>query len=416
MSAWTGRGGLHPRVIGISVSALVLMTGAGVVAPILPLFAQEFGVSYAGAGALISAFAVGRIPFDIVGGGLADRLSPRWVAALGAALVAVAALLSGLAENFRALLLYRVMDGAGSAIFVVTAMSFLVRTVPPAHMGKAMSLYQGTVLLGVSVGPAIGGTAASVFHSLRAPFFIMALLASGVCCLALVWIREPPAQSGCGMGAPTRGRTTGAGPDSRLAALLGDSTFLFACALTTLVFAVRGGIRLNLIPLLGRDVIGLDEAGIGLILSLSALANVAVLWHAGSLIDRLGRRRVAMPSLCVSLLVVVSFIWAKTFFSLLAAAAALGAVMGYLAPAPAAMVADLASPGVAGAAMGVYRVAGDLGLLVGPVSAGWVAGRFGFTAAFLFAGACGLLVLLAGRYARETLGTPGTGEAEPTDG
>lgn len=394
--------GLDPQVIAISVMALVMMVGASVIAPILPLFAQELGVSYAGAGALISAFAIGRIPFDFVGGSLADRLSPRWMATLGASLVALSALLSGLAESFSALVWYRALDGVGSALFVITAMAFLIRTVAPHNMGKAMSFYQSMILLGVSVGPAIGGASAQLFASLRAPFFVMALFSFCVACFSFLWIEDLPPQA-----SPEKKRASSAEqPTSSwplLFSLVRDQTFLFACVLTMLVFAIRAGVRLNLVPLLAKDVVGLNEAWIGTLLSVAALANFAVLWHAGSLLDRAGRRRVTMPSLWGALFVVLSFIWAKTFFLLFLTMASLGVVMGYLAPAPAAMVADLTPPAVAGSAMGFYRMAGDLGLLLGPVSFGWVAARFGFTPAFVCAGACVALVLLMGIGTRETL-------------
>ena len=57
------------------------------IAPVLPLIAQEFGVSYVGAGALVAAFALGRIPFDFIGGAAVDRFSPRVIACGGAAIV-----------------------------------------------------------------------------------------------------------------------------------------------------------------------------------------------------------------------------------------------------------------------------------------------------------------------------------------
>src|SRR5438093_10441783 len=98
---------LDPQVLIISFMTLVIMLGSSVISPVLPLLAQEFGVSYAGAGALVSAFAVGRIPFDFIGGTLVDRLSPRLVAGGGAAVVTLSAVLSALAHSFHALMWYR---------------------------------------------------------------------------------------------------------------------------------------------------------------------------------------------------------------------------------------------------------------------------------------------------------------------
>ena len=167
---------LDPQIIIISLMTLVIMLGSSVISPVLPLLAQEFGVSYVGAGALVSAFALGRIPFDFIGGALVDRVSPRLVAGGGAAIVTLSALLSVGASDFHVLLWYRLIGGVGSALFVITAMALLARTVSPRRMGQAMGFYQSMLLLGVSFGPTVGGLSASVFHSLRAPFWAMAVL------------------------------------------------------------------------------------------------------------------------------------------------------------------------------------------------------------------------------------------------
>src|SRR5215831_868451 len=98
---------LDPQVLVISLMTLVIMLGSSVISPVLPLIAQEFGISYAGAGALVSAFALGRIPFDFIGGALVDRFSPRLIASGGAAVVAISAVLSATAQSFHALLWYR---------------------------------------------------------------------------------------------------------------------------------------------------------------------------------------------------------------------------------------------------------------------------------------------------------------------
>src|SRR5262249_44265945 len=83
-------------------------------------------------------------------------------------------------SDFHALLWYRLIGGVGSALFVITAMALLARTVSPRRMGQAMGFYQSMLLLGVSFGPTVGGFSASVFHNLRAPFWAMAVLSSAV--------------------------------------------------------------------------------------------------------------------------------------------------------------------------------------------------------------------------------------------
>lgn len=389
----------NPQVIVVSLMTLVIMLGSSVISPVLPLIAQEFGVSYAGAGALISAFALGRIPFDFIGGALVDRFSPRWIAAGGAAVVALSAGLSAGARDFHVLLVYRFIGGVGSALFTITAMACLVRTVAPQRMGQAMGFYQSMLLIGVSLGPGVGGVAASVFQNLRAPFWAMAGLSLAVAMMSFRWVGEltPPSTQ-------MRPTVSPAGAPSTLHHLSHDFTFVFICGATLLLFGIRSGVTLNLVPLFAQETLGLSETGIGLAQSLCSLANFCVLWHAGRVLDRAGRRWVLLASLWASSLAVLFFPWATAAWMLMLAAILFGAAIGYVGPAPAAVIADLTPPGAAGKVMGVYRGAGDTGLLLGPIAVGWAASHIGFHAAFIAVAVCTALVALLGTGMRETLG------------
>jgi MFS family permease len=390
----------NPQVVVVSLMTLVIMMGSSVISPVLPLIAQEFGVSYTGAGALISAFALGRIPFDFIGGALVDCFSPRWIAAGGAAVVALSAGLSASAQNFHILLLYRVLGGVGSALFTITAMACLARTVAPQQMGQTMGFYQSMLLIGVSLGPSVGGVAASVFQNLRAPFWAMAGLSLAVALMSFRWVGEFTSTATQAYATPTA-----AGAPSALRQLSHDFTFVFICSATLLLFGIRSGVTLNLMPLFAQETLGLSETGIGAAQSLCSLANFCVLWHAGRLLDRVGRRWVLLASLWAAALAIFCFPWATTAWMLMLAAMLFGAAIGYVGPAPAAVIADLTPPGAAGKVMGVYRGAGDTGLLLGPIAIGWVASHLGFTTAFLTVAACTALVALIGNGMRETLGS-----------
>jgi MFS family permease len=385
--------GLDRQVVLLSIASLVVMLGSSIVSPVLPLYAREFGVSYAGAGMLVSAFAVGRLLFDYAGGALADRVSARLLGAAGALISAASAFLSARATSFSWLVLYRAIDGLGSAFYVITVMAVLARTVPPEQMGKAMGFYQSMILLGVSFGPTVGGVMADL-RGLRAPFYVMAALNVAV---AVLTSTRLPRRSGAEE--PRRKRP----PLAAVVRHVRGRTFVYVLLLTFLVFGIRAGTRSNLIPLFGGERGGLGTSAIGVILSASAFANFVVLWHAGSLIDRRGRQRVALPTLVAIALICAGFSWSPSFVNLLVMSSLLGIALGYLAPTPAAMVADLTPREMMGAVIGVYRMAGDFGLLLGPVTLGAVAARFGFEAAFLVGGAFTVLTALIGRSVPETL-------------
>ena len=183
------------------------------------------------------------------------------------------------------------------------------------------------LLLDVSFGPGVGGVAASFFDSLYAPFWAMTVLSFAVTIMCLRWIGEFPRSSSDASAAPTQ-------PVSMyqvLRQLIWDPTFLFACLLTFLTFAVRSGMMMTLVPLFAQDAAGVTERGIGSLQSASSFANLLILWHAGRLLDHVGRRRVAIPFLGATALSIVVFPWATTFGSLLLASAAFGLVSGFRA-------------------------------------------------------------------------------------
>lgn len=386
--------GIDRQVTLLSTTSLVIMLGSSIISPGLPLYARQFGVTYAGAGLLVSSFAIGRLAFDYVGGALADRFSPRLLTTLGALVTALSAFLCATASSFAWLVAYRVLEGVGSAFYVVTIMALFARTVRPEQMGKAMGFYQSMILLGVSFGPTIGGIVAEIW-GLRAPFYVMA--AFGVIVAALTWSFVTPALR------PAHEKAVARPPLSRVARHVTTRTFLYVFVLTFYVFAVRAGTRSNLIPLFGGERGGLGASAIGIILSASAFANFAVLLHAGALLDRRGRQRVALPALAATALTCFGFASSPAFLNLLVMSSAMGVVLGYLAPAPAAMVADLTSREMLGAVIGVYRMAGDLGLLVGPIALGALATHFGFETAFVAAGLFAAATLALGLGIPETL-------------
>ena len=173
----TGRGpfaGLPREVAILSAVSFTVALGYGIVAPGIPAFARQFGVSVAAAATVISAFALMRVAFAMPAGRLVDRFGSRRVMTAGIAVVAASSILAGLSQSFAQLLVLRGVGGLGSAMFSVSAQSLLLASVPSGQRGRASGLYTGGFLLGGITGPALGGVVAA--WSLRAPFFLYGAL------------------------------------------------------------------------------------------------------------------------------------------------------------------------------------------------------------------------------------------------
>src|SRR3954467_7590983 len=159
---------MPPEVTALVAVAFAVAVGFGIVAPAIPGFAREFGVSRAAAGGVISGFAFAPLAAGLLGGGLVELLGERRVLALGIGIVAVSSALAGAAQSYGQLLVLRGVGGVGSAMFTVSALSLLLGSVSSEQRGRASGLFTGGFLVGAIAGPAIGGLIAG--WSIRAPF------------------------------------------------------------------------------------------------------------------------------------------------------------------------------------------------------------------------------------------------------
>ncbi|HVL32410.1 MAG TPA: MFS transporter, partial [Actinomycetota bacterium] len=133
-----------------------------------------------------------------------------------------------------------------------------------------------------------------------------------------------------------------------------------------------------------------------------ATAALVVVWHAGALSDRKGRRFAVIPAVAVTALASLAIGFAGSSFVMIAAMGALGLASGYMRPGPTAMVADVSSLPERGVAVGGYRIAQDVGSLVGPITAGWLAETAGFASGLVLCAAMAGVVFVMMLLAEET--------------
>ncbi|MEZ5191278.1 MAG: MFS transporter [Nocardioides sp.] len=125
-----------PREIWILIaSSFLVAVGFGLITPVLPQFAQSFGVGATASSIVISAFAFFRLVGAPGGGRLVARLGERPVYLTGLLVVAGSTAATGFASSYWQLLVFRSLGGLGSTMFTVSALALIVRLSPPAIRG-----------------------------------------------------------------------------------------------------------------------------------------------------------------------------------------------------------------------------------------------------------------------------------------
>jgi MFS family permease len=338
--------------------------------------------------------------------------------ATGAAIVGLSSIGAGAAPNFGWLVVLRGAGGIGSAFFLGGLTAHIIGTVSPAERGRAMSVFQAVIGIGLLVGPLVGGLIAA-WQGLRAPLFFY-----GAICLASapVAVRvmggarvpssalaDPPALADAPvvegqLPAPTIPAWT------RLRPLFGDSAYRAALIGSAAGFYVSGGLS-TLLPGFWVDSLHRSRGSVGLPFTVLALASLVVVWHAGSLSDRRGRKFALVPALAGTGLFAAVIGGVSSAGALLVLIALLGVASGYARPGPTSIVADVASPEQRAVAIAGYRTAADIGALVGPIVVGVIAQYFHYGPAFIAVGAVAIVASVVTLLARET--APRRVEAEP---
>jgi len=373
-----------PREVSILVAAsFFVAVGFGIVLPAIPVFAKSFGVNNAAIGLMVSAFAITRFASGLISGTLVDKFGERAVFSSGVFMVALFTFLAGLSQSYEQLLFFRAAGGLGSSMFSVAAGSVIMRSVDDANRGRAQSVYQGSFLLGGIAGPAIGGLLSVI--SLRAPFFVYSgmLICSGT--VAHFFLK------GDKIGKVDKSVDTSDHTTVREA--LKMKPYRIALVLAFIGSWVFFGLRASILPIFVTEELNSTTAVVGYGLALSAVIQGLILLRAGRYSDEKGRRAASIIGAQVVLLGVFLLTFSVNVWMYLLAMAVLGFGGAFISITPASIVGDVIK-GKGGKVIAIFQMAGDAGMMVGPIIIGAVSDFFSYRAAFGMSAAIFVIALI----------------------
>ena len=390
---------IPPELKVLIASAFIIAIGFGIVAPILPQYASDFGVSAFAVSAVVSAFGLFRLLFAPASGKLTHILGETPVYVIGLLIVAASMIATAFAPNFELLLLFRALGGIGSTFFTVSAMTFLARKSPPQIRGRVSGAYASAFLIGNVAGPLLGSSL--LLLGQRAPFLVYGVALIIAAALVFFMLRKSRLEDRNNKVTLQRATLAEAWqrPSYRAALTSG-----FANGWATF------GVRNSIVPLFAASAF----VGGGLIIDSSQLAGVALAtFAAGNVVtvltlakrsDQWGRRPPIMVGLTIAavstgLLGLAPEPWVLLVLSLIA-----GAGTGLIVPAQQAAVADIVGEGRnGGPVVSTFQMTQDLGGILGPLLAGFLVDHLSYAWAFGITGLVMLVGAAAWTAAPETL-------------
>ena len=351
--------------------------------PAIPVFAKSFGVNNAAIGLMVSAFAITRFASGLISGTMVDKFGERKVFSTGVFMVSLFTFLAGVAQNYEQLLFFRAAGGLGSSMFSVAASSVILRSVSDDQRGHAQSVYQGSFIVGGMAGPAIGGLLSVI--SLRAPFFVYSILLFFSGLVALFFLK------GDSIGAKIK--NDGAAPATTIREALAMPAYRIALVLAFIGTWVFFGMRASILPVFVTEELDSTTAVVGYGFAISAIVQGAILLKAGRFSDTNGRRAASIIGANIVFLGVLVLTFAVNAWMFLLSMVILGFGGAFLSTTPASMVGDIIK-GKGGKVIAIFQMAGDAGMIFGPIIIGLISDAFSYRAAFGASAVIFLIVLI----------------------
>lgn len=383
---------LPKEVWVLVVASFIIAVGFGIVAPVLPAYADSFNVGTTAVAVVISSFAFVRLAFAPVSGKLVTRFGEPRTYIAGILIVALATGACGFATHYWQLVAFRSIAGVGSTMFTVAAVGLLIRLTPPTLRARASGLWATGFLLGSIGGPIIG--AALVRVSIRTPFIAYAV--SLVVAAVFVWWF-------------LRGSTLAAlDQNNTQPTMLVRDAFRSGAYRAALASGFANGwavfgLRVSLVPLFVAKALDGSPAVAAISLSVFAIGNAAALMVSGKFADSLGRKPLGIAGLAVSAIGTIGMGFSGTITLFMIASLVAGIGAGVLNPPQNAVVADvIGSKAKGGPVLAAFQMVTDLGVIIGPLLAGVLADAFSYQVAFTVTGVTMILALGFWLVAEET--------------
>jgi predicted MFS family arabinose efflux permease len=374
--------GSRSRLAVVFLTVFIDLAGFGLILPILPYYAERFGASGFGFGALVGVFSLMQFIATVLLGGVSDRIGRRPVLLASIVVGAVGYGLFAVAPAYAWLFAARAIAGfAGGNISV--AQAAIADLTSPAERSHGMGLVGAAFGLGFIVGPALGGLAAHYGGPSAA-----GMVAVGLCLANFVSAYFMLPES---LGAEHRAQRPLVDP-AHLARGVRDPLFRPVFLIFGIVPLAFSGYTVAL-PLFAERQFGWDSRDLGVFFTIVGIVAALVQgWLFGKIHRRTGDRPLIVAGLLAMALGIAAIPFVHRGVAIYPWVVVLACGNSIAAPALTGLISTLAGPSEQGAMLGAAQAVSALGRFTGPLVFGQIYDQAGPGPAFVGAG----LVMLVG--------------------
>ncbi|AKB25864.1 bicyclomycin/multidrug efflux system [Methanosarcina sp. MTP4] len=374
---------ISPELYVLSLSRFCEDLGSGMLVALIPLYIADLGSSFftglplvAKAGLVTAVFGLFSAITQPLIGRFSDKIDRRRPFILfGLVGYTFFSFLYSHVTGYEQLLFIRLLQGITVGATIPAVIAMVTHISSPENRGRAVGIYTTIRGVGFGLGPIVGGAIAS-YYGFEAGFHFCAFL--GIVSLVLVnlFVKETR-----GPGEPVLEESSGNGLVS-----------IYSLAGAMLMMMV--GIMM-IVALLPEYEVRLEASELSLGVAVSAYIFARLLFQTplGSLSDRIGRKKLIVSGLFLSIPLVVVMGYVTSVNQLIFARALQGVLVASIDTPAMALAADLSNGSFTSSKLSIITTAQAAGMAIGPIFGGFLAGYMTFVTPFY---ACALLMLLAG--------------------
>lgn len=358
------------------------MTGLGIIWPLVPVYAVELGATGLMVGFIIAGYNISRVVFSPLVGPMSDRLGRKKFIAAGLLAYAGTSFLYVMARQPQTLVLIRSLHGLASLFVVPIAMALTADIAPKNKLGLYMGTLNMAVMIGLGVGPALGGIIRDHF-GMDTAFYSMGILALVTFLLTVVFV-------------PSDKRTLDGEirlPPSPLRKILSHRVVL-GIAVMRFFAACGQGTVYSFLPILALQI-GLTSSEVGIILTVNIFLIAFLQRLSGRLADRINPKNMVIYGTFATGLTVLGMPFAREFALILLLNIAMGIANGFALPAGLVIIGQYGRRLGMASLMSMTDAAWSLGMIVSPIFSGIILDAAGPSHVFVI----GSILIMAGGIA-----------------
>lgn len=391
----------YSHLFPLCFAVFVSMLGFGLVMPLLPIYARDFGATGTQLGFLTASFAIARLITTFPGGWLADRAGRKKPIILGLLTYSVVMALYGFSQDANQLILLRGLQGMASGVVWPVISTMVVEMVQPEDRGKAMGLYEMMHFLGMVIGPGLGGVLAGVF-TIAVPFLVCGVLAFLSSILVVFTVQETVAaeskmdsfsteipHSGTGSKSSTHSKATEA-----LKKLTPYASVFVGLCVAQFVLVFSNALMQPVLSVYANEELGISEVGVGMLFTVQGIVTLLATIPMGIVADEVGRKPMIVLGKVIHASAALLVILSGSFWPLLFVMTMRGFGRSMSNPSITAMFSGLVPVSKRGRGMGIFNIFRNVGLVAGSAMGGFLYEFSSSEAPFLACFGVGLIGVL----------------------